>query len=154
MPRYTRMVGWLVRTTTLVLTVLVGGGPAIAVVCETIVHRMQRSITQEPRRRLTRTPPSGGSRGGPADGVDADHVDHQQTEAAAGDSRWSVFSRDCCREFAPPRYSLAASRVDANLLPASRRAALIRASLSTSDLQSDEPIHGLQWAICQPLASR
>ena len=53
MPRYTRMVGWLVRTATLVLTVLVGGGPAIAVVCETIVHRMQRSITQEPRRRLT-----------------------------------------------------------------------------------------------------
>ena len=96
MPRYTRMVGWLVRTTTLVLTVLVGGGPAIAVVCETIVHRMQRSITQEGGGSLEHHHPVVHEDAG-TDRVDADHVDHQQTDAAAGDSRWSAFSRDCCR---------------------------------------------------------
>jgi hypothetical protein len=144
MPRYTRMVGWMVRTATLVLTVLVGGGPAIAVVCETICAphaAVDNSGAQAAAHSEHHHPVVHEDAG--TDGADADHVDHQQTDAAAGDSRWSAFSRDCCREFAPPRYSLAASRVDANLLPASHAALLsFGASLTASDLQSDEPIHG------------
>src|SRR5918993_3298266 len=143
MPRYTRTVGWLVRSATLILTVLVGGGPAIAVVCETICapHAAVDDSGSEAAHSVHHHPvvheEAGTDRGG------ADHVDHQETEAAAGDSRWNVFSRDCCREFAPPRYSLAASRVDANLLPASHAALLsFGASLTASDQQSDEPIHG------------
>ena len=140
MPRYTRLVGWLVRTATLVLTVLVGGGPAIAVLCETICaphatvddSGAQAAAHSEHHHPVVHEDAR----------ADAGHMDHQQTDAAASDSRWSAFSRDCCREFAPPRYSLAASRVDANLLPASHAALLsFGASLTTSDLQSDEPIH-------------
>ena len=144
MPRYTRMVGWLVRAATLVLTVLVGGGPAIAVVCETICapHAAVDDSGAEAAAHSEHHHPVVHEDAG-TNRVGADHVDHQHTEAAAGDSRWSVFSRDCCRGFAPPRYSLAASRVDANLLPASHAALLsFGASLTASDPQSHEPIHG------------
>jgi hypothetical protein len=140
------MVSWLVRTAALALTVLVGGGPAIAVVCETICApqaAIEDSGAEAAAHSEHHHPAVHEHAGTDGVGADADHVDHQQTDAAAGDSRWSAFSRDCCREFAPPRYSLAASRVDANLLPASHAALLsFGASLTASDLQSDEPIHG------------
>jgi hypothetical protein len=138
------MVVWLVRTATLVLTVLVGGGPAIAAVCETICaphaavdgSRAEAAAHSEHHHPVVHEDAH-------TDGLGADHVDRQQTDAAAGDSRWSVSSRDCCREFAPPRYSLAASRVDTNLLPAFHAALLsFGASLTASDRHSDEPIHG------------
>ena len=143
MPRYTRMVGWLVRTTALLLTVLVGGGPAIAVVCEAICasHAPVDDSAAEAAHSEHHPPVIGEDAG--TDRVGADHVDHQPTEAPAADSRWSVFRRDCCREFAPPRYSLTASRVDENFLPAFDSALLsFGASLTTSDPHSDEPIHG------------
>jgi hypothetical protein len=144
MPRYTQMVGWLVRTATLVLSVLVGGGPAIAVVCETICapHAAVDGSGSEAAAHSEHHHPVVHDDAG-TDRVADDHVDHQQTEAAAGDSHWTVFGRDCCREFALPRYSLAASRVDANVLPASHAALpSFGASLTASDPQSDEPIHG------------
>jgi hypothetical protein len=144
MPRYTRTMGWLVRTATLILAVLVGGGPAVAVVCQTICapHAAVDDSEFESAAHSEHHHPVVHEDAG-TDRVDADHVDHQQTEPAASDSRSSVFSRDCCREFAAPRYSLAASRVDANLLPASHAALLsFGPSLTASDQQSDEPIHG------------
>jgi len=145
MPRYTRMVSWLVRTAALLLTVLVGGGPAIAVVCEAICasHAPVDDSGGEAAVHSEHHHPMAHEHAG-TDRVGADHVDdHQQTEAPAADSRWSVFRRDCCREFAPPRYSLAASRVDENFLPAFDAALLsFGASLTTSDPHSDEPIHG------------
>jgi hypothetical protein len=144
MPRYTRIVGWLVRTATFVLTVLVGGGPAIAMVCETICapHAAVDDSESEAAAHSEHHHPMVHDDAG-TDRVRADHVEHQQTDAAAGDSRWSVFSPYCCREFAAPRYSLAASRVDGNLVPASHAALLsFGPSLTASDRQSDEPIHG------------
>ena len=144
MPRYTRMVGWLVRTATLILTVLVGSGPALAAVCHTICapHAGVDHSGSETAAHSEHHHPLAHEDAG-TDRASAGHVDHRQLQVKGGHSRWIVFSRDCCREFTLPRYSLAASRVDVNVLPASHTALLsAESSFTVSGRQSTEPIHG------------
>ena len=150
MPRYTQRVDGVGRIATVVLIVLLAGGPALASVCEALC--VPPAGTPQP------TASEGAhSRGHhhqaaaptPADvqQTAAGHNHHQSGDDAAASSRDSqvgrFLGRDCCTELAPPRPSLTASRVDTDLLPGSHAAVVSSAAmLAMRDRQPAGPTHG------------
>ena len=153
MPRYTQTVSRLGQIATVVLIVLLAGGPAWASVCE--------AVCVPPAAATQATAPEGAhSRGHhhqtaaqtPDDVQQTtarhDHHDHHDAGAvAAASSRDSqvgrLLGRDCCRQLAPPRLSLTASRVDTDLLPGSHAAIVSSAAmLAMSDRRPAGPAHG------------
>lgn len=149
MPRYTRMVGWLTRTATLFLTVLLAAGPAVASVCEAVCVAPSGTIASAGSEAIAQPHPQhapAAHQHRPARHADTAHAHHQavETTAAARDLHSSrLLGQDCCRQLARPRASLAASRIDTDVLPGSH-AALHRAAaiLSVADRQPLGPTHG------------
>lgn len=149
MPRYTRRVGWFTRTAALFLMVLLAGGPAIAAVCEAVCAGPLPSAASAASDATSQgheqhAPTAHQHR--PAGDVDAAHAHHQGLEAtaASSDSHSSTLrGQDCCRQLAKSRVSLAASRIDTDLLPGTH-AALLRTAgiLWVADRQLPEPTHG------------
>lgn len=149
MPRYTRMVGRLGRIASVLLIVLLAGGPALAAVCEAVCVVPSASTepagtdgtTHDHHRHATAETPSHVQHTAPR------HDHHESGADAAASSRDSQLSRmvgrDCCRELAPPRASLTASRGDMDLLPGSHAAvASSAAMLDMRDRQPAGPTHG------------
>lgn len=134
MPRYTRMVGWFTRTATLCLMVLLGGGPALAAVCEAVcvappagVESAGSEVSPEAHQQHA---PAAHHHG--AQTADASHDDHEAPEmtgAARSSHSSRLLGQDCCRQLAKPRVSLAASRLDADILPRSHAALLQAAAI-------------------------
>jgi hypothetical protein len=148
MPRYTRIVPWLPRTATVVLVLLLGGGPTVAAVCQAlcIAPAEQETAPSEVTEQHHHQPAPAAHQHHPARGVEAAHAHHQTGEAHAAASHShlsSVLGQDCCRKLAKSRVSLAASRIDTDLLPGSH-AALLRtaAILWVADRYLLGPTHG------------
>lgn len=150
MGRYTQTVGCVGRIFTVVLIVLLAGGPAGASLCEEMC--MPPAATTPP------TASEGGHGGGhhhqaaaqtPANvqQTAARHDHHESGADAAASSRDSqvnrMLGRDCCTEFAPPRPSLTASRLDTDLLRGAQAAMVVSAAmLHIRDRQPVGPTHG------------
>ena len=149
-PRYTQMVVCVGRIATILLIVLLGGGPALASVCEAIC--VPPAATTEPtafqgsqspghhHQAAAQTPAE-------AQQTAARHDHHQSGGAPAASSRDSqvdrFLGRDCCTELAPPRPSLTASRVDTDVLPGSHAAVGSSAvMLAMRNRQPPGPTHG------------
>jgi hypothetical protein len=122
MPRYTQTVGHVGRIATVLLIVLLAGGPALASVCEAMCvppdATTETTATEgsSPDRAHHHQP---AAQAGDTQQTAAGHNHHQSGDDAAASSRGSHVSRflgrHCCTELAPPRHSLTASRVDTNL---------------------------------------
>ena len=147
MPRYTRMVDWFLRTATLVLILLLGSGPAIAAVCQAIClppaaadDSGSDATAHSEHHHPTPVHEHAGAKRATAQQITHGRID---TTAGAHHSQpRQLRGLDCCRAFALPRYSLAASRVDANLLPASHTALLLIATILTvTEKQTDQLTH-------------
>lgn len=150
MGRYTQTVGRVGRIATALLIVLLAGGPAVASVCD--------AVCVPPAATTEATTPEGAhSRGHHYQAAAQTPEDVQQTTArhdhhdsgaiAAASSRDSqvgrLLGRNCCRQLAPPRPSLTASRVDTDLLPGSHAAIVSSAAmLAMSDCRPAGPAHG------------
>ena len=150
MTRYTQMVIRVGRIATILLIVLLGGGPALASVCEAMC--VPPAATTEPtagqgsqsrghhHQAAAQTPAE-------AQQTAARHDHHQSGDAPAASSSGSqvdrFLGRDCCTELAPPRPSLTASRVDTDLLPGSHAAVASSAVLlAMRDRQPAGQTHG------------
>lgn len=150
MPRYTQTVGRVGRIATVVLIVLLAGGPAVASVCEAMC--MPPTATTPPT--ATDGVHNGGHHHQAAAQTSANvqqtaarHDHHQSGADAAASSRDSqlnrMLGRDCCTELAPPRPSLTASRLDTDLLPGAQAALVMSAGmLQVRDRQPAGPTHG------------
>ena len=150
MPRYTQRVGRVRRIATVVLIVLLAGGPAVASVCE--------AMCVPPAATTPPTANEGVHSGGhhhqataqtPANvqQTAARHDHHQSGADAAASPRDSqvnrMLGRDCCTELAPPRPSLTASRLDTDLLPGAQAPFVASAAmLQIRDRQPAGPTHG------------
>ena len=150
MARYTPIVGSLGRIASVLLIVLLGGGPALASVCKAVC--VPPAATTEPT--AVEGSHSRGHHHQAAAETPADveqtasrHDHHQSGDEAAASSRDSqvgrFLGRDCCTELAPPRHSLTASRVATDLLPGSHAAVVSSsARLQARDRQPAGPTHG------------
>jgi hypothetical protein len=148
MPRYTQRVGHVGRIATVLLIVLLAGGPAVASVCEAVC--VPPAATTQPtasegdhsrghhHQAAAQTPAN-------VQQTAAGH-DHHESGTDAASSRDSqmnrVLGRDCCTELAPPRPSLTASRLDTDLLPGAQAAFVVSAMLQIRDRQPAGPTHG------------
>ena len=150
MPRYTQTVSRLGQIATVVLIVLLAGGPALASVCEAVcvppAARTQPTAAEEAHSRGHHHQAAAQP---PADVQDtaARHHHHDSGAVATASSRVSqvgrLLGRDCCTVLAPPRPSLTASRVDTDLLPGSHAAIVSSAAmLAMSDRRPAGPAHG------------
>jgi hypothetical protein len=148
--RYTQTVGRVGRIATVVLIVLLAGGPAVASVCE---------VMCVPPAATTPPTPGDGVHGGghhhraavlttaSVQETTAHHDHHQSGADAAASSSDSqvnrMLGRDCCTELAPPRPSLTASRLDTDLLPGAQAALVMSPGmLQVRDRQPAGPTHG------------
>ena len=150
MARYTRIVGRLGRIASVLLIVLLGGGPALASVCKAVC--VPPAATTEPTAVEGSQSRGHHHQAAAETPVDVEqtasrHDHHQSGDEAAASSRDSqvgrFLGRDCCTELAPPRHSLTASRVDTDLLPGSHAAVVSSAArLQARDRQPAGPTHG------------
>lgn len=134
---------------TVLLIVLLAGGPTVASVCEGMcvppVATTEATATVVAHSRghhhqaADQTPTDVQQTGVPHN--------HNQTGTDAASPRDSqvnrMLGRDCCTEFAPPRPSLTASRADTDLLPEAQAALVVSAAmLQIRDRQPAGPTHG------------
>jgi hypothetical protein len=150
MPRYTERVGRVGRIATVVLIVLLAGGPVLASVCQAMC--VPPAATTQP------TASEGAHSRGHHHQAAAQTPAHVQQTAVRHDHHRSgadtaasprdsqvnrMLGRDCCTELAPPRPSLTASRLDADLLPGAQATLVVSAAmLQIRDRQPAGPTHG------------
>lgn len=133
---YTQAVGWLARTATHLLIVLLASGQAVAVVCEAVclaprdaVHSAGSAPTDHHHQQAPAA-----HQHAAAQHTDSAHAEGQAVTGtpAAGDSHVASWvGQDCCPHLATPRVSLSASRLDTDTLRAPQ-AALVQATAIVS----------------------
>jgi len=150
MPRYTQMVGCVVRIATVLLMLLLAGGPAWASVCEALcappAATTQPIATEVAHSRghhhqAAAQPPAAVQQ---TAGAHDHHQSGARVAAASRDSQVNrMLGRDCCTEIARPRPSLTASRLDTDLLPGAKAAVVWSAAMpQMRDRQPAGPTHG------------
>ena len=122
--RYTRKMGpWPIRLTSLVLVVLLGGGSALASVCESLCSE---TAPAHQSAETVKMPPShhhGAAAAQPersSSAVSTHHHDGEDGGASArlnaGKPAMSLSCTNCCNGLVRPRTSLAADRADTGLI--------------------------------------
>jgi len=139
------------KLATVLLIVLIAGGPAVVAVCEAVclpapptetsTRDALRNVGEHHQHHRGAETPSDREQ------IRADHNHQPVTEIGTpGDANVAIgraLARACCEQLAPPSVSLSASRADGDLLPGSQAALLTAAPVVTvRDRQPAGPTGG------------
>jgi hypothetical protein len=150
-PRYTRNVrSWMVRLVSLVLTMMLGGGSAVASICDALCSDDVASTNQGMSTAAGATHHHPGSND--ASAATMTHASGHQhnvsphpelsAEITASLTTSLACANDCCSLLSRPRFSRAADRADSGLLPALGVSALSAGVLDNFDRQSSRSSRG------------
>jgi hypothetical protein len=150
-PRYTRNVrSWLVRLVSLVLTMMLGGGSAVASICDALcsddVASTNPGMSTAAGATHHHSGPNDASAATMTHASEHQHdvsPHHPEPSAEITASLTSLAcANDCCTFLSRPRLSRAADRADSRLLPALGVSALSAGVLENFDRQSSRSSRG------------